>query len=74
MKNHIILGRGRSIHKQDIPHALYYHQLAHQQLGSGTVAQKKNYGGRMLTSPSNQFSSLAIRTENKQFKPLKFKM
>ena len=60
MRNqHIILGRGRSVHKNDIYKALQYHNQLNK---SGQGAQKKNYGGM-------------IRPEqNKQFKPLKFKM
>ena len=63
MRNHIILGSGRSILLKHLPTALHHHHLSHKN-GSGTPAVKKNYGGRMVTSPS----------VNKQFKPLKFKM
>ena len=83
MRKHIILGRGRSIHKQYIHHALHYHHLAHQH-GHGTPAIKKNYGGRMVASPSSFNNNLAnCRVpvinhgeghKNKHFKPLKFKM
>ena len=52
MRKHIILGRGRSIHKQHIHHALHYHHLAHKH-GHGTSAVKKNYGGRMVATPSS---------------------
>ena len=61
MRNqHILLGRGRSVIKNDIFKALQY-QNQLKKNGQG-APQKKNYGGM-------------IRTEqNKQIKPLKFKM
>ena len=61
MRNqHILLGRGRSVHKNDIFKALQYQNQLNKN-GQG-APQKKNYGGM-------------IRTEqNKQIKPLKFKM
>jgi len=83
MRKHIILGRGRSIHKQHIHHALHYHHLAHKH-GHGTPALKKNYGGRMVATPSSYSNHLANcrvpvighgeGNKNKHFKPLKFKM
>lgn len=87
MRNHIILGRGRSIHKQHIHHALHYHHLAHKH-GHGTPAIKKNWGGMMRTNPSAYTNPLAshrmptfkggagegVKHHNKHFKPLKFKM
>jgi hypothetical protein len=61
MRNqHILLGRGRSVIKNDIFKALQYQNQLNKN-GQG-APQKKNYGGM-------------IRAEhNKQIKPLKFKM
>ena len=85
MRNHIILGRGRSIHKQYIPHALHYHHQSYKH-GHGTPAVKKNWGGRMVAQPSSYTNQLAshrnlpfkggesVKHLTTQLKPLKFKM
>jgi len=77
MRSHIILGRGRSIHKQDLGNALYYHQLSHK--NGGRMAVKKNLGSGMVTHPRHYDNGLSNPVigqgyKNKQFKPLKFKM
>jgi len=59
MRNHILLGRGRSIHKNDIFKALQYQNQLNK---NAQGAQKKNYGGMVRAE------------QNKQIKPLKFKM
>ena len=71
MRNYIILGPGRFIHKNHIHHALHN---PHATIGCGTAAVKR--GGRMvLSSPCEYTNSLEnVKHHNKQFKPLKFKM
>ena len=53
MRNqHIILGRGRSVNKQDIYKALQYHNQLNK---NGQGAQKKNYGGMIRPEQNKQF-------------------
>ena len=72
MRNHIILGRHRSIHKKHIGHALHTHKHSHNKkhghgimpIGHGTAAVKKNYSGM----------GEGTKHKGKHFKPLKFKL
>jgi len=83
MRQHIHLGRGRSIHRHHIAHALHTHHLTghhihhtghghiHHKAGMGTPAVKKD-GGRMVAH-MNAYST-EPRKHGAGRKPLKFRL
>jgi len=85
MRKHIILGKGRHIHKKHIHHALHTHHLAHRMTGShkghlaGTGRKRYAFGEGMRANPT-AYPSLAMMHRSPHLKgsghikPLKFKM
>ena len=66
MRQHILLGRGRFVHKHLLHHALHYHHLRHY---------GKNHENSMYKQMEGVTLGESVKHKHKkETKPLKFKM